>query len=108
MDTQRILVVEDNKSLAKLIAKKLSLSLDMEIDTAYSMAEAKLFLKRYNYFVTVLDVNLPDAPNGEIIDYAIKHDNHVLVLSGNIDKAFRKKCLKKTSLTTSIKVVQTI
>ncbi|MDH4945246.1 diguanylate cyclase [Sulfurimonas sp. C5] len=95
MDTQRILIVEDNKALAKLIAKKLSLSLKMEIDTAYSMAEAKLFLTRYKYFVTVLDVNLPDAPDGEVIDYALKKENHVLVLSANIDKDFRKKMLEK-------------
>lgn len=96
MDKQRILVVEDNKSLAKLISKKLAFALEMEIDTAYSLAEAKLFLNRYSYFVTILDVNLPDAPNGEVIDYAISKKNHVLVLSGNIDKEFRQKMLSKT------------
>ncbi|MBD3798000.1 MAG: diguanylate cyclase [Campylobacterales bacterium] len=91
----RILLVEDNKSLAKLISKKLSLALEMDIDVAYTLAEAKLFLKRYTYFVTVLDVNLPDAPNGEVIDYALSKNNHVLVLSANIDKEFRQKILSK-------------
>lgn len=95
MDKQRILVVEDNKALAKLISKKLSIALEMEIDTAYSLAEAKLFLNRYTYFVAILDVNLPDAPNGEVIDYAISKKSHVLVLSGNIDKEFRQKMLSK-------------
>ncbi|QOP40559.1 GGDEF domain-containing response regulator [Sulfurimonas marina] len=95
MEKQKILIVEDNKSLAKLIAKKLSLALDMEVDTAFTLAEAKLFLKGYKYFVTVLDVNLPDAPDGEVIDYALKNKNHVLVLSANIDKDFRQKMLEK-------------
>lgn len=92
---QRILVVEDNKALAKLIVKKISFELDFEVDVAYSFSEAKLFLSRYNYFLTLLDINLPDAPNGEIIDYAIEKKNHVIVLSGNIDKEFRKVVLQK-------------
>jgi len=92
---ERILVVEDNKTLAKLIAKKISLELNFEVDVAYNLSEAKLFLKRYKYFLTLLDINLPDAPNGEIVDYALSKKNHVIVLSGNIDKEFRKSMLKK-------------
>ena len=95
MDEQRILIVEDNKALAKLIAKKIENDVEMSVDVAYSFAEAKLFLARYNYFITLLDVNLPDAPNGEVIDYAIQKERHVIVLSGNIDKSFRKKMLEK-------------
>lgn len=92
---ERILVVEDNKTLAKLIAKKLSTELDFEVDVAYSMSEAKLFFKRYKYFLALLDLNLPDAPDGEIVDYALKLGNRVIVLSGNIDKDFRRAILKK-------------
>lgn len=91
----RILIVEDNKTLANLIAKKLKLKLDIEVDVAYSLAEAKLFLHKYTYFVTLLDLNLPDAPNGEIVDYVIEKKNKVIVLSGNIDKEFRKQILQK-------------
>jgi len=93
---ERILIVEDNKTLAKLIAKKLETALDVDVDVAFSLAETKLFLARYKYFITLLDVNLPDAPNGEVVDYAISKKNHVIVLSANIDKAFRKKMLQKS------------
>ena len=92
---ERILIVEDNKTLAKLIAKKLASALEMEVDVAFSMQEAKLFLHRYKYFITLLDINLPDAPDGEIVDYTLGRKNHVIVLSGNIDKEFRKKILQK-------------
>lgn len=92
---QRILIVEDNKTLAKLIAKKISFELDFEVDVAYNLAEAKLFLNRYNYFLTLLDINLPDAPNGEIIDYVLDKKNRAIVLSGNISKEFRNKVLQK-------------
>ncbi len=92
---KRILIVEDNKTLAKLIAKKISISLKYEVDIAHKLSEAKLFLKRYKYFVTLLDINLPDAPNGEVVDYVLSKDNRAIVLSANIDKEFRKNILKK-------------
>ncbi len=92
---QRILIVEDNKTLAKLISKKITSEINVEVDVAYSLKEAKLFLKMYTYFLTLLDLNLPDAPNGEIVDYALAKDNHVIVLSGNVDKNLRKELLKK-------------
>lgn len=92
---ERILIVEDNKTLAKLIAKKLQSATEFEVDVVFNMAEAKLFLQKYTYFVALLDINLPDAPNGEIIDYVLSKGQHVIVLSGNIDKEFRKKVLQK-------------
>ena len=91
----RILIVEDNKTLAKLIAKKLKGSLDFEIDVAFSMQEAKLFTKKYEYFVTLLDLNLPDAPNGEIVDFMISKNIKSIVLSANVDKELRKAILQK-------------
>ncbi|MDQ7045712.1 MAG: diguanylate cyclase [Sulfurimonas sp.] len=92
---QRILIVEDNKTLAKLIAKKIQETLKFEVDVAYTLHEAKLFLRINTYFVTLLDLNLPDAPNGEVVDYVLAHDNKAIVLSGNIDKEFRTKMLQK-------------
>ena len=93
--SERILIVEDNKTLAKLISLKIETALDFKVDVAYTLAEAKLFIKTYKYFITLLDINLPDAPNGEVVDYAIKKENHVIVLSANIDKDFRQQMLKK-------------
>ncbi len=92
---EKILIVEDNKTLAKLIAKKIQASLDVEVDVAYTLTEAKLFIARYTYFLTLLDIHLPDAPNGEVVDYVTKKKLHIIVLSENIDKEFRKKILQK-------------
>jgi diguanylate cyclase (GGDEF)-like protein len=92
---ERILIVEDNKTLAKLIAKKIKSEIEMEVDVAYSLQEAKLFIKMYKYFLVLSDLNLPDAPNGEIVDYALEKKNRVIVLSANVDKELRKKLLGK-------------
>jgi len=93
--TQRILIVEDNKTLAKLISTKIEASLKFQVDVAYTLKEAKLFLKTYKYFITLLDINLPDAPNGEVVDYTLSKGNHVIILSAMIDKEFRQKILEK-------------
>jgi len=92
---KRILIVEDNKTLAKLLAKKLESSLKYEVDIAYKLSEAKLFLKKYKYFIALLDMNLPDAPDGEIVDYVLSKGVRSIILSANIDKDFRKKMLAK-------------
>lgn len=86
----------DNKTLAKLIAKKVETSLDIKVDIAYTQLEAKLFIKRYTYFISLLDLNLPDAPNGEIVDFVLSKNIPVIVLSANIDKEFRQKMLQKS------------
>ena len=92
---ERILLVEDNKSLSKLISLKISAALSFEIDVAYSFKEAQLFMRKHKYFVALLDINLPDAPNGEIVDSVIEHKIPTIVLSGNMNKAFRREMLKK-------------
>lgn len=91
----RILIVEDNKTLANLLSKKLQTALDVDVDIAYTLQEAKLFIKRYTYFLSLLDINLPDAPNGEIVDYVVSKNLPIIVLSANINKEFRQKILKK-------------
>ena len=92
---KRILIIEDNKTLAKLISKKISKELDFEIDIAYKLSEAKLFLKIFEYFIVLTDLNLPDAPNGEVVDYLMKKDAHTIVLTSNVNKEFRKLILSK-------------
>lgn len=92
---ERILLVEDNKALSKLIAKKLSSKLDFEVDIAHSHKEAQLFMRKYSYFISLLDINLPDAPNGEIVDTVLENKIPVIVLSANVDRDFRKHMLKK-------------
>jgi len=92
---ERILLVENNQSLSKLIALKISKELSFEVDIAYTLKEAQLFLRQYKYFLALLDLNLPDAPHGEIVDYVIENKTPCIVLSSNTNKEFRKKILDK-------------
>ncbi|HEX5329782.1 diguanylate cyclase [Sulfuricurvum sp.] len=92
---ERILLVDDNKTLSKLITLKIKSELDLELDVAYSLAEAELLSQRHTYTLGILDLNLPDAPNGEIVDVMLKKNIPSIVLTGSIDKEFRKAILKK-------------
>lgn len=92
---ERILLVEDNRSLAKLLAKKITSTLPFEVDVAHDLKEVRLFMRQYTYFMTLLEIHLPDAPNGEVVDIVLKQHLPVIVLSDNTDKAFRKSMLEK-------------
>lgn len=96
MEKNKILIVEDNKALAKLIAKKMEDKVEMDIDVAHTMAEAQVFLNNSkDYFIALLDLNLPDAPNGEIVDYVISKGLPSIVLTGSIDDATRESFIHK-------------
>ena len=96
MSREKILIVEDNKALSKLIVKKMESSLDFDVDPAYTYKEAlERVEKEKNYFVALLDLNLPDAPDGEVVDMVLQHGIPVIVLTGSMDKEVREGILKK-------------
>ena len=96
MEKSKILIVEDNKALAKLIAKKMEDNVEMDVDVAHSFAQAQAFLNTSkDYFIALLDLNLPDAPNGEIVDYVISKGLPSIVLTGSMDDATRESFIHK-------------
>ncbi len=92
----KILLVEDNKALSKLISKKITENIDFEVDIAHTLKEAQTFIGSKNsYFIALLDLNLPDAPNGEVVDYMISKKVPSIVLTANVDQKTRDEILKK-------------
>lgn len=88
----KILVIEQSRSLAKLIAMKINYETGFEVDVAYDFNETKLFLAKEKYFFVVLDMASDDM---QILEYILKQNGRVLVLSQSIDKEFRKTILEK-------------
>ncbi|ADR34639.1 response regulator receiver modulated diguanylate cyclase [Sulfuricurvum kujiense DSM 16994] len=91
----KFLIVDDSKTLAKLISLKVETELKIEVDVAYSLAEAELYTQKNTYTLAILDLNLPDAPNGEIVDIFLEKKIPSIVLTGSVDKVFREQILKK-------------
>lgn len=90
-----ILVVDDNKTLNKLITKKLQASLGCNIDMAFSYEEAREKMNDNNYYIAILDLCLPDAMYGEVVDYALEKEIFSIVLTGLDDKDTREKFMEK-------------
>jgi diguanylate cyclase (GGDEF)-like protein len=98
----RILVVEDSETLLKYESLRLTETFpDINIDLAKNLKEAKNHLVTNpsdDYYVALLDLNLPDAPNGEIVDAVMRYDIPIIVFTGTYDESLRRRVLSKRIL----------
>jgi len=86
---RKYLLVEDSPIVVKIIQHIGKTDTDIPCDIATSFSEAKELLTKNgkdHYLVAVVDLNLPDAPNGEVVDYTIKQHIPTIVLTGNFDE----------------------
>jgi len=92
-----VLVIEDQRSLSNLLKSLLSKRLNAEIHVAATYQEARELLKksRTKYLVAICDIQLPDAPKGEIIDLVHRADLPIIGLSGKFTDDFFESMLNK-------------
>ena len=101
----RVLVVEDCKAIQALLCAHINNINGISADGAASFADAKELLesRSNDYFIAVLDLNLPDAPNGEIVDFVQSFGVPVIVMTGSVDETVREQMLEKNVLDYVIK-----
>ena len=92
---ENVLLVEDSKLLAKTISRKLSRELDYGVVVSHTLNKAKEELQKNKFFLALLDLHLPDAPNGEVVDLLLSHNIPSIVLTATLDDETRNKILKK-------------
>jgi diguanylate cyclase (GGDEF)-like protein len=92
----KILLVEDAKFFLSILSHKLMVA-GFEVITATTMAEAaaRITENAGSIFVAVLDLHLPDSPDGEVVDLAIERGLPVVVFSGNYSEDVRDRVLSK-------------
>ncbi len=94
--SDKILIVEDSKTVANLIKKKIARELELEVHIAGTMKDAiEIVEKDKSFFLALLDLNLPDAPKGEIVDFMLDQKVPSIVLTGNLEKSIRDRFSKK-------------
>jgi diguanylate cyclase (GGDEF)-like protein len=93
MVMQRVLIVEDSKVVQQVL-RHLSAQLSVPIDFAWSLREAAGFLKNQSYDVALVDLTLPDAPNGEVAKLTLKQKIPTVVLTSTIDEHKRQQMLE--------------
>lgn len=93
-----ILSVEDSLLFLNNIKKAIEGSIeDTLVITAKSMSEAKKVIEsnKYNFELALLDMNLPDAPNGEILDLVVSHKIPIFVFSSMMEDELHKHVFSK-------------
>lgn len=101
----RVLVVDDSRAILGMMCARLEELEDVITEGAGSLAEAKVLLAENpgRFSFAVLDLNLPDAPNGEIVDYVQDLGLPVIVLTGSLDQHIRKTMFEKQVMDYEVK-----
>ncbi|TXR54432.1 GGDEF domain-containing response regulator [Reinekea thalattae] len=92
-----VLIVEDSKMVMKVLKHVASREvLEHDVIYAQSRAEANKQLEsRSDWLAAIIDLNLPDAPNGELVDDALEKGIPVVVLTGSVDDEKRELLTRK-------------
>jgi diguanylate cyclase (GGDEF)-like protein len=92
-----VLVVEDSKAIASLLCASIAALEGLQAEHAATLAEARRLLGRQpeRFFLAVLDLNLPDAANGEIVASVQAHGIPVIVLTGSVEPETRRDMLQR-------------
>lgn len=93
----KVLVIEDSKASMRVLQRVIGKA-KLNAVCADSLSAAKHIFENStpeSYLCAVVDYTLPDAPNGEAIDFAIQSYIPVIVITGRIDEQIRDHVLKK-------------
>jgi len=96
--TDHVLLVEDSKSLASVVQRRLETDLALKVVWAQTYAEAEYCLRcgGHDFTLSILDLNLPDAPRGEILDFVLEKSVPAIVFAGSFDPQLRDQLWTKT------------
>lgn len=94
---QKILLIEDSPLITKVLRHVIKSQLDLPCESASSLAETRTLLEAGagDYFAAVVDLHLPDAPNGEVLDLVLSHKIPSIILTATFDEGKRETILQK-------------
>ncbi len=83
--------------VAKILLHIARQELEFEVVLATTFAEAKARYVEYGdqFFAAIVDLNLPDATNGEVVDFTLTQKLPTIVLTGSFDDERREALLSK-------------
>jgi len=92
-----VLVIEDQRSLSQMVEAMLRDEWGCEVVVASNLHETEQVLKaRSSEFVAAIcDLNLPDAPYGEVIDLVTQYGVSAIAMTGAFGEELRNMVVKK-------------
>lgn len=87
----QVLLLEDNKSTASLLIKKIKSELGFDVSLAHNIAEAVTLLNvaETDFLAVILDINLPEALKSKIIDFAISRNIPPIIFTNEFSDDLR-------------------
>lgn len=97
MHALKILLVEDSKVIRHALTNTLEEQGEFEVVSVASLREAKTIMDQSagEFFLAILDLGLPDAQEGEIVDLAKQHNIPSIVFTSAFDNETRRRILSK-------------
>ena len=93
---QTVLIVDDSKFILNLLEDRITELLNVRVLKAASFQAAKEFINKEELIhVAILDLNLPDANDGDMVDYAISNHIPSIVLTGLMNEQIKKTISRK-------------
>jgi diguanylate cyclase (GGDEF)-like protein len=94
---KKVLLVEDSALVLKVMRRLIQEQGEFEADFAETLAAAVELIgdEPEKYFAAVVDLNLPDAPKGEVVDLVLSKKIPTVVLSSSYDEKNRDKLIAK-------------
>ncbi|MCF8479889.1 MAG: diguanylate cyclase [Rhodospirillum sp.] len=91
----KILIVEDSQFFMHVLKRRVGQDLGFEVIAAETMAEAEAAIEAHGseLFLCLIDLILPDAPNGEIVDLMTGHKLPTVVFTGAFSEDLREQVL---------------
>ncbi|WP_188093665.1 GGDEF domain-containing response regulator [Marinobacter salinexigens] len=91
-----VLIVEDSLVVTKILRHIASQVLTFDVFYADSAEAARKQVEsRDDWFAAIVDLNLPDAPNGEMVDYMLQQKIPTIVLTGRMFDENRDALLRQ-------------
>ena len=96
---EKVLIVEDSKVFARILIRKIEDELFFDTCWASNFEEARYLLDdnpdNNTFFVALLDLHLPDAADGRIVDYVISKGIPSIVFTGDVENEVRDRIWAK-------------
>ncbi len=96
---EKVLIVEDSKVFARILIRKIEDELFFDACWASNFEEARYLLEENpdnnTFFVALLDLHLPDAADGRIVDYVISKGIPSIVFTGDVESDVRDRIWTK-------------
>lgn len=94
---KKVLMVEDSTLVVKVMRRLIIEQNEFEADFALTYADAIKLIgdNPDKYFAAVVDLNLPDAANGEVVDLVLENKIPTIVLTASYDDKKRDNLIAK-------------